>query len=736
MNETAKKKSGWRIVRRILVGIAVLATLIALLYAEEDWRGKRAWENCKRELEAKGAVLDWNAYIPPPVPDDQNFFKAPNMADWFVRGAKTMTNELFEQLTAESLSRFTTNNPVVLAEWTWQPLLTAKNIAAADTKNADLVLKYTSFPSRPHIFTEANVPVVSDENPDTNAPVAVIQFQDVPITAAIENLAHQAGINYLLDPKIGYNQPDKNGQIKSEPTLSIRWKNITARAALLALLDNFDLQLVENPNDGLARITLKNSDTPQIYASPDLDGKITRLIQNVIGTFGTNMIIGVRGDRLLAKSPAEIKPARIILLSGMEPGPEIGAWFTQCFPTNATGGGSPRIHIEPPIGTIPVPKTFRVILDSAYSAADYLAWSDQFEPAFDEIREALKRPYAIIPGDYSVPYLMPIPNFVTIRALAQTLAQRAQCDFLLGKPDDALRELTLIHDMCRILEKPPTGKPETLVEAIINVAISGLYVSTIGDGFKLKAWSEPQIAILQKQLKETELVPFVVAGLEFEQVSSSHTLEKTPASKIGELFNTVIVSSTSEKNKPGIWKKITNPMYLYFKFCPRGWIYQNMVNSVSLVELGYKDGVDLKQDTISPSFFNKATRDLEKSLNHRTPFNVWAQIAIPNFTKAWQNTAYNQTLVNEAQIACALERYHLAHGEYPETLDALAPQFISLVPHDIINGQPLHYRRTDDGKFLLYSVGWNETDDGGQEISTQTKGGSIDYTKGDWVWKN
>ena len=53
-----------------------------------------------------------------------------------------------------------------------------------------------------------------------------------------------------------------------------------------------------------------------------------------------------------------------------------------------------------------------------------------------------------------------------------------------------------------------------------------------------------------------------------------------------------------------------------------------------------------------------------------------AAIGIPNFTKAMQTTAHNQTLVNEAQIACALERYQLAHGEYPETLDALVPQFM------------------------------------------------------------
>jgi len=66
-------------------------------------------------------------------------------------------------------------------------------------------------------------------------------------------------------------------------------------------------------------------------------------------------------------------------------------------------------------------------------------------------------------------------------------------------------------------------------------------------------------------------------------------------------------------------------------------------------------------------------------------------------------------------------------------LYALAPQFIEKIPHDIIGGQPLHYRRTEEGKFLLYSVGWNETDDGGLDLLQKN---SFDYTKGDWVWKN
>ena len=79
----------------ILIALVSLTVIVTLFYAEEDWRGKRAWENCKRELEAKGETLDWSAYIPPPVPDDQNFFKAPKMEEWFVgRGETDLSKRL------------------------------------------------------------------------------------------------------------------------------------------------------------------------------------------------------------------------------------------------------------------------------------------------------------------------------------------------------------------------------------------------------------------------------------------------------------------------------------------------------------------------------------------------------------------------------------------------------------------------------------------------------------------
>ena len=90
-------------------------------------------------------------------------------------------------------------------------------------------------------------------------------------------------------------------------------------------------------------------------------------------------------------------------------------------------------------------------------------------------------------------------------------------------------------------------------------------------------------------------------------------------------------------------------------------------------------------------------------------------------------------MANEAFVACALERYRLEQSQYPKALDALVPQFAEQLPYDIVAGQPLKYRLTGDGQFVLYSVGWNEKDDGGQLVLN--KDGRPNSEQGDWVWR-
>jgi hypothetical protein len=73
-----------RILRRVLIVGLWLVTLIALFYGEERWRGRRGWNNYRRELERRGEQLDLQAFIPKAVPDDQNFASTPFVQSWFI----------------------------------------------------------------------------------------------------------------------------------------------------------------------------------------------------------------------------------------------------------------------------------------------------------------------------------------------------------------------------------------------------------------------------------------------------------------------------------------------------------------------------------------------------------------------------------------------------------------------------------------------------------------------------
>ena len=57
------------------------------------------------------------------------------------------------------------------------------------------------------------------------------------------------------------------------------------------------------------------------------------------------------------------------------------------------------------------------------------------------------------------------------------------------------------------------------------------------------------------------------------------------------------------------------------------------------------------------------------------------------------------------------------------------------IPNDVIDGQPLRYRPKPDGRYVIYSIGWNKTDDGGELAWVKGKDPNVDITKGDWVWQ-
>jgi len=64
------------------------------------------------------------------------------------------------------------------------------------------------------------------------------------------------------------------------------------------------------------------------------------------------------------------------------------------------------------------------------------------------------------------------------------------------------------------------------------------------------------------------------------------------------------------------------------------------------------------------------------------------------------------------RLVLALEAYRRDTGTYPTSLSGLQPALGWTIPDDPFSGKPYVYRRQGEG-FILYSLGQNETDDGG-----------------------
>lgn len=349
---------------------------------------------------------------------------------------------------------------------------------------------------------------------------------------------------------------------------------------------------------------------------------------------------------------------------------------------------------------------FEIYIESVHTAEEYLKAYELRKTYFEQLANALRRPYARMDGDYANPAFVPIQNFVALRTIAQTLGQVAQSCLLLNRPQEALQALTLIHESERLLTAAPSSRAMTLVASMIHVAIKGLYVSVVADGHALGVWRAEQMVLLQNQFEQVDLVPLVRKSLEFELIAVSNASQMMP---LEDLF------SVDPRN---------TKRYLY-RSAPKGWLLQNVVRYCELMEeqaAAFSAGAP----GVRPAVIGAQSERLLQQLDRSSPYIYLARMAIPNFNKAIQTATKNQTMVQLANISLALERHRLATGEYPETLESLSPAYLTSVPRDLITGVPPIYRSRENGKYLLYSLGWNEKDDGGLEGKNSGEG--------DWVW--
>lgn len=426
----------------------------------------------------------------------------------------------------------------------------------------------------------------------------------------------------------------------------------------------------------------------------------------------------------------------MIPLFKLEPDPENKGELSPVALHRALRAGLPGNNVFIPHSTnwlpdqLPDMEKIREVVATDYAEAfkaappsnDSLAQFDALFPFVSDLRTAAaSRPYCRFPRDYppQLPYdflrlvtpQLPIARILNLHAI---LALDAH------KSDVALADLKTCFKLISGLRQEPF-----LVSGLVAIGMQAISFSAIYDGLALHSWNDAQLAELENEFSKTDFLS-----------DYQHVMR-------GELMGIIIPSFENLKTNRSRLKEvqITDKAklkdYDYFPdFWPDGWLDQNESQLATSILIGVQN-VDAKSHRVFPT----QTDDIENQARHfadridsYAPWNIFFTISNRVLRSSTPRFAQAQVWIDEARIACALERYRLAHGVYPESLDALVPAYAAELPHDIINGEPYHYRLRPDGTFLLYSVGWNQKDDGGKVVYEKESPMHVDYKQGDWVW--
>jgi hypothetical protein len=110
-----------------------------------------------------------------------------------------------------------------------------------------------------------------------------------------------------------------------------------------------------------------------------------------------------------------------------------------------------------------------------------------------------------------------------------------------------------------------------------------------------------------------------------------------------------------------------------------------------------------------------------------------SMMAIPNYARAGERAVQTETERQMTLAVIALKRFQVRHGNLPSSLEALVPEFLTAVPYDYMSAKPLCYRAGSDGSYVIYSVGEDGKDDGGDPNPPPGQPSGL-WTGRDAVW--
>lgn len=343
-------------------------------------------------------------------------------------------------------------------------------------------------------------------------------------------------------------------------------------------------------------------------------------------------------------------------------------------------------------------------------ASDVLMGLVRLSEPLDEIRKASSRPRTRWPIQWTPETRFPLNT--RLQEVAVALMLRANALLCLDRTDEALDEVRHIMRIAESLQ----GLPSEL-SILIRAAICNMALLAAEEGIRTNRWRESQLIELADEFQKVNLLADWKQALSSGRCFMNYYFERVAAASTLD-FRKEYVAFAGEK---------TAAILLWPS--PKGWLRRNQVEFNEILDLDLAD-IDAEHERIRPQYGRSLSL-----LNNQTRWQslrVSRHIAthwMPNTVSSTYHICDKQTHMRQLTILCALARYRNDHGALPASLKQLIPDYLNVIPHDIMDGKPMRYRRTDEGGCILWSIGANRFDEGG----TRGKGRIPSAKQPDWV---
>ena len=348
------------------------------------------------------------------------------------------------------------------------------------------------------------------------------------------------------------------------------------------------------------------------------------------------------------------------------------------------------------------------------SWSDIADWIRTNTVAFEELHAALAAPYRQPVVDYGqgfdtlLPYLSPMKAAVAHLGVAAMDAARR---------DDFDRALAELEGMKRI-EQDLIELP-MLIDQLVRIACASIANQRAWDVLHAREWPEPQLAELQSVLPSTDLVGGIVHAFEGERAMVLSVIEK----RSRDLW-----TFGGPPGEPGqdasAADSFTRPFRTLFAM---GWRFAwgdqaaaHFLDSMQTLIAVNREAATEQSALPLKGFRMESLIGADSSLARlRT---VYTRGFLPALDRAALKALRVETERALLVTDIALRRFRLRQAGFPRQLDELVPEFLSEVPIDRMDGQPVRYRLNPDGTFTLWSIGEDLIDQGGDPTPTRHPG--------------